>query len=208
MRIAIDFDGVIADIPKSKSEWIRNRLGIHVPPWKTDREKCIPIIGEGFYAEMTEKVYKDIDEAVEVKDAGKSLEELKNDGNLLYFVTSRTQERMQFALEWLKLKQMHSYFDDFYCAADDPSKALFIEKHKIDAIIDDELRFLLGLPEHTIKVLLATGGVSQLNDLHIVEVDVDGRIIISKTLDTMHKEKIRYAPNWNYICKIIRFLKN
>lgn len=206
MHIAIDFDGVIADIPKSKSEWIRNKLEIHVPPWKTDREKCVPIIGEGFYTEMTEKVYREIGETVEVKDARKSLEELKNAGNLLYFVTSRTQERMQFALEWLKLKQMYDYFDDFYCAADDPSKALFVERQKIDAIIDDELRFLLGLPEHTIKILLATGGTAQLNDLHIIKINVDGKIQMSKTVDVMHKENIRFAPNWNYICKIIKLL--
>ena len=44
MRLAIDFDGTIADTNRVKGRLNLGKLGIVVEPWRCDRTHCVPII--------------------------------------------------------------------------------------------------------------------------------------------------------------------
>ena len=58
MRIAIDYDGTIADTNRVKADWILQNLGQVVAPWNCDRTNCVPIIGESAYQIMGDVVYE------------------------------------------------------------------------------------------------------------------------------------------------------
>ena len=58
MRLAIDFDGTIADTNRVKAAWILDKLGVVVEPWRCDRTSCVPIIGAAAYEEMSDHVYE------------------------------------------------------------------------------------------------------------------------------------------------------
>ncbi len=152
--VIIDFDGVIANTPELKSDWIRKNLNLLVPSWHTDRENCIPLIGEQNYERMAEEVYTDsgISEILGMRNG---IYRLKSLGFKLYVLTSRAPNRQQYARKWLSEKGLMQYFEDFLCI-DGSSKAPFIERLSPYAVIDDEMRFLMNLDNNLLKILLTT----------------------------------------------------
>lgn len=102
MVIGIDFDGTIADTNTLKAEWIRQRLGLVIPPYLCDHTSCIGAVGRDNYKEMGDWVYGR-EMTMALSPVPGALEALGRLGRYhkLVVVTARTGERSGFAEEWL-----------------------------------------------------------------------------------------------------------
>lgn len=94
MKIGLDFDGVIADCGKLKSEGAKLLYGVDIPGERFKKELVLEtgILTEDQYRKVQAMVYsrRDIGMRMEpVKDALKYLRMVLNDGHDLRVITSR-----------------------------------------------------------------------------------------------------------------------
>jgi phosphoglycolate phosphatase-like HAD superfamily hydrolase len=142
MRLAIDFDGTVADTNRAKTAWILKNLGTVIEPWHCDRTSCVPIIGLPAYEQMSSQVYER--EATlttpEVPEAIACLKSLANRYEL-HIVTARPARRMLYAREWFIQNQCLELIHTFHSSAGS-SKAAICASIEAVALIDDDLRHL------------------------------------------------------------------
>lgn len=105
MKIGLDFDGVISDSGKLKSDMAKKHYGLDIPPERFKREI---VISEGY---MTGDGYRDLLNIVYgTREAGllmepvfemkESIEELLSMGHSVVVITSRVDEKLEIAKEW------------------------------------------------------------------------------------------------------------
>ena len=105
MKIGLDFDGVISDCGKLKSEGAKRLYGIEVPP--SDFKKEIVVGGGYLTAEQYRELQRIIYETTEygllmepVEGALFHIPQLLSEGHTILVVTSRYGESLELAKEW------------------------------------------------------------------------------------------------------------
>lgn len=145
MRLAIDFDGTIADTNRAKAAWISRQLGLALEPWQCDRTSCVPIIGIDAYENMANDVYNRESTLVtpEVPGALDALLRLSTSAELV-LVTARPPESLEFAREWLTQNDRVHLFREFHSSRPS-SKEAICRAIGASILIDDDLRHLQSM---------------------------------------------------------------
>lgn len=115
MKIGLDFDGVIADCGKLKSDGALKLYGLEIPPEKFKKEI---VIGEGHltaeqYLSLQQSIYgtREIGFLMElVPEVDLHLAKLLEDGHTLVVITSRGEKELGIAREWSELKGLSLEF--------------------------------------------------------------------------------------------------
>lgn len=188
VKYGLDFNGVIADTNRAKSDWIRRNLNVEVEPWKTDKTSCVPIIGAEEYRKMSEYVFSRVSTLLTpvVSGALSGVACLSRHADL-YLVTMRSGERMDYAKEWLGQMDILRYFKGFgdirRSDGTAKTKVELAREFGLDVMIDDDERHLVpGIAKE--KLILFKNGAS--SD-YIVPNGVD------------------LATSWNDVCKILGY---
>lgn len=174
--IAIDYDGVVADTNRVKSQWIGTHLDIEIPPSLCNRSDCVPLIGESSYERMAAEVYeRDATLAAPaVKGAKRALEMLADRWRLL-LVTARTQERLSYAAQWLAKHQLHHLFADLR-SSEGTRKTDIALGVGAAVLVDDDIRHLKSTPSGSPRLILFSPGV-------VREIDATDGILVADSWD-------------------------
>ncbi len=186
MKFGIDYDGTIADTSSMKVIWIKENLGKDVPPWKTDRTSCVPLIGLENYEKMSDAVYEsDLTmRAPEIPGAIKAIKKLAKKGEL-YIITARLAHRVKYAQEWLASKGILELFSGFRTS----DKVNGIKKTKqelclelgLDILIDDDQRHLVEIKLPKLRKILIKHGSSE--EIRLPDIE--------------------YVKSWNDVLKLL-----
>ncbi len=112
MNIGLDFDGVISDAGKLKSDGAKKLYNIDIPPEKCKKEM---VVGEGWlsleqYRALQKRIYGTREIGLlmnEVKDAGVYIKRLLKEGHILTVVTSRGVPESIIAKEWMVKRRLN-----------------------------------------------------------------------------------------------------
>ena len=151
MRIGLDFDGVICDSGKLKSEGAKALYGIDIPPAKFKKE----IVVGGKY--LTLEQYRELQEVIYgTRTAGLLMEpvvgvlsflpRLVDDGHRVLVITSRAEVSLEIAKEWSTQQKLRL---DFVGVGYGNSKA--DAANGLDLFVDDDLdklKPLIGVVPH------------------------------------------------------------
>ena len=113
-KIALDFDGTIADSNGMKSILIKEKLGLDIPAWQGDHTLCAPQIGEEAYKTISNIVY-DRASTLETPPLPGVLELLPELAKVaeIHLLTARPEKRVAYAKEWLEKYHLAQYFQSF-----------------------------------------------------------------------------------------------
>ncbi|MPZ98315.1 MAG: hypothetical protein GEU80_03085 [Dehalococcoidia bacterium] len=102
MRIALDFDGTIADAVGAKVRYARERYAVTLPPEDSMRPGAVPLMGLEAYEQMIRDVFGSplTLEMEPMPGAVQALHRLQRDHEL-YVVTARLDEEVDYAGTWL-----------------------------------------------------------------------------------------------------------
>lgn len=158
LRIAIDYDGTIADTNEVKASWIKQHLGIEVPSWKCDRTSCIPIIGVANYELMGEFVYGE-EATAKTKPVSGAIQAMGTLSDLasLFVVTNRRTSNITFAQKWLKAQSIATLVQAVMSSAQ-RSKARICADLGISLLLDDDIRHLVAAENTELEVVLFKPG--------------------------------------------------
>ena len=153
MRLAIDFDGVIADTSTLKQAYVKERLGQEVSIAETDKATLPTIIGEESYKEMIRAIYSSKPlEAPVVEGAKKCLKELAKHHTLI-IVTNRSDEEIHVMTSYL---QKHGLQHDKVVNTPGQSKEEICLAEGVDAILEDSLAQLARFKRGRTRLYLLT----------------------------------------------------
>lgn len=100
--ICLDFDGVVADTLRLKSEWLRVRLGVCLPAHLLDRSSLVPIIGADCYSLMQRSLGgADTLGARPLPQAVQSIKRIATCASI-HVVTARSAEKVHWVDLWLR----------------------------------------------------------------------------------------------------------
>lgn len=106
LNIGLDFDGVIADCGKLKSDIALELYGVTISASDFKRELVVGnnILTDSQYTELQNKIYgtREYGFRIEpVTDAFTSIQKLKELGHRVQVITSRSEQNLNIAQEWL-----------------------------------------------------------------------------------------------------------
>ena len=167
--IGIDYDGTIANTSEVKADWIRAHVEMEIPPWKTDRTSCVPIIGLQTYERMGQFVYER-EGSLRARDVPGSLDAIKELARnfRIFIVTARKSEQIRWCKEWLRERDLDSLIHAYFSTAgnsphgSEPSKLQVCRDHDIDVLIDDDERHLEGSEVPHVRRILLKSGCSEM----------------------------------------------
>ena len=164
MRIAIDYDGTVADTNHVKADWIMQNLGQVVEPWNCDYTNCVPIIGEPAYRKMGDVVYEREStlQTSEVPGAVEAIRLLARKAEIS-IVTARSPGRMAFAREWFSMKGLQGLVREFQ-SSKGSSKEDVCRTIAADVLIDDDIRHLRDVRLPGLKRILLQHGREDLQE--------------------------------------------
>lgn len=145
--IGVDYDGVIGDTGRMKVDWIRERTGLVVMPWQTDRTTCVELIGLEAYEEMGHAVYeRELTLAAPpVRGSIEALTQLCRHREV-FVITARSHRWAVHAEEWLWNQNLTHRLAGVRCIklADGTArtKADLCRELGVQAMIDDDERHL------------------------------------------------------------------
>ena len=183
IRIAVDYDGTIADTNLVKSEWLKRNIDIDIPPWRCDRTLCAAIIGEEKYNEMAGYVYgQELSlSALEVDGAKEGIKKLKELGSV-FVLTARDVEALQWAKIWLEENGVSNNVEQVITSLGQP-KLKLCQQYGINILIDDDQRHICEEE---------AGGILRI----LLKNGMDG------TLDI--PEYITICKNWGEVLTVVR----
>ena len=166
--IGLDYDGTIADTGIAKTAWIREHLGLEIPPWSTDRTMCVPIIGAENYEHMGRVVYAPDASmlADEVPGAAAAIRSMAA-RHRLYIVTARNADQVAWARAWLAGRGLDECIDGYLSSAaraadgSRTTKAQLCHDYQIDILIDDDERHLRDSSLAGLRRILLKNGCDQ-----------------------------------------------
>lgn len=167
--IGIDYDGTIANTSEVKAQWIRAHVGMEIPPWKTDRTSCVPIIGLENYERMGQFIYER-EGSLRARDVPGSLNGIRKlaKKSKIFIVTARKSHQIRWSREWLRERGLHSLIHAYFSSAGDspdggePSKLRVCHDHNIDILIDDDERHLEGSEVPNVRRILLKSGCTEM----------------------------------------------
>lgn len=161
-KLALDFDGTIADTNAMKSILIREKLGLDIPAWQCDHTLCAPQIGEEAYQEISNIVY-DRESTLKTPPLPGVPELLPKLAEVaeIHLLTARPAYRLAFAKEWLENLQLDGYFQSFLTshAVDRtwrPKLDVCAEKG-FSLLLEDDARHLQQETDGIARVLIKNG---------------------------------------------------
>ena len=165
IKIAVDYDGTIADTNLVKSEWLKRNMGIDVPPWRCDRTLCEAIIGKEKYDEMAKYVYgRELSlGASEVRGAREALKQLKELGSI-FVLTARNIETLQWAEMWLAENGVNDNVDEVISSLGQP-KLKLCQQYGIKVLIDDDQRHIFEEEPSDIRKILLKNGMDGILEI-------------------------------------------
>jgi len=109
MKIGLDFDGVISDCSRLKSDGAEQLYGLKIPPEKFKKELVVDtgILTLEQYRYLQKQIYGNREIGLKMLPVSGVLEfvpRLRRDGHDLIIVTSRGELESKVAQEWMKLK--------------------------------------------------------------------------------------------------------
>lgn len=173
MKIGLDFDGVVSDCGKLKSDGAKELYGVEIPPHKFKKEI---VIGEGHltsdqYRELQRIIYgtRKIGFLMElVSGVAHYIPRLVDEGHEILVVTSRSETALQIAKEWTHRQGLSLNFVGvgYGNSKEDAAQGL-------DVYIDDDLDKLEPLVGVVQNLFLFSWGYNE----HIQEGKVAQRIV-------------------------------
>jgi uncharacterized HAD superfamily protein len=111
MRIGLDFDGVISDCGRLKSQGAKILYGVEIPPEKFKKELVVDtgILTLEQYRHLQKQIYGTREIGLTMLPVGGVLEfvpKLQQEGYDLMVVTSRDEAESEIAREWMKQKNI------------------------------------------------------------------------------------------------------
>ena len=110
MKIGLDFDGVISDNGRLKSEGARKLYGIDISPDKFKRELVVGagILTSDEYTELQKQIYENPEIGLKmlypVSGALEYIQRLQKEGHDITIISSRgVEKKLQIAKEWIKI---------------------------------------------------------------------------------------------------------
>ena len=162
MRIGIDIDDVITDTSSSIRKYIENFKN------NEDLYEHIEAVMRGemptenikrFYKENSFGIFKD---AKLKENASETIQELVNDGNEIYLITARTNEKFFDGIEQLTidiLKENNIPYAQIIFNSYD--KAKICKDNNIDIMIDDSIQHCENVAKENIKTIVFTSMVNE-----------------------------------------------
>lgn len=139
--IGIDFDGTLADTNTLKSLWIKERLGLTIPPYLCDHTSCITDVGRENYREMGDHVYgEQMTAAVQPVPGALAAVRKLRESHELVIVSARTGERAGFVERWLDKRPETTGIRVVGVKTSLVSKLQVCAEQGISALIDDDER--------------------------------------------------------------------
>ncbi len=183
IKIAVDYDGTIADTNLVKSEWLKRNMDIDIPPWRCDRTLCEAIIGKEKYNEMAKYVYgRELSlGAPEVHGAREGLKQLKELGSV-FVLTARDVEALQWAEMWLTENGVNDNVDEIITSLGQP-KLKLCQHYGINVLIDDDQRYIFKEEPSDIRRIFLKNGMDE-------------------TLET--PEYVTICRNWGEVLAVVR----
>ena len=109
MRIGLDFDGVISDCGRLKSDAAKILYGVEIPSERFKKELVVDtgILTTEQYKDLQRQIYGNREiglSMLPVDGVFEFLPRLQKEGHYLSIITSRGVPESEIALEWMKLK--------------------------------------------------------------------------------------------------------
>lgn len=151
MRIGLDFDGVITDCGKLKSERARQNYGIEIPPERFKKELVVDtgILTLKQYRYLQKQIYETREIGLTMSPVEGVLEfvpRLQQEGYMLTIVTSRDNSASNIAREWMKMNGL-----DVHLISSGLGRSKANVCKDLDVYIDDDLdklEPLIGIVPH------------------------------------------------------------
>ena len=161
MKIGLDFDGVISDCGRLKSDGARFLYGVEIPPERFKKELVVDmgILTLEQYRNLQKQIYGTREIGLTMLPVDGVLElapKLQEDGHDLMIVTSRGEPESEIAREWMRLKSLDLHLVGVGSGASkaDACKGL-------DVYIDDDLDKLEPLVDSVPHRYLFSWGYNQ-----------------------------------------------
>ena len=161
-KIALDFDGTIADTNRPKAALIKKLYDIDLEPWQCDHTLCLPTLGIERCQEVGKVVYEEEStlETPPLPDVLELLPKLAEQAEL-YMVTARDTRRMAFTQTWLKQHGLYDHFHGFWTnATPQPPERFKLDvcrENGLELLMDDDIRHLPTGWDEIAKVLIKPG---------------------------------------------------
>lgn len=165
LKLAVDYDGVIADTNSIKAEWIKANLGLNIPTWRCDDTSLVPgIMDQRQHQKMARVVYGKSSSlmAQPVSGAIDGLHTLSRIA-ALYIVTARPPSRLQWAREWIKSHGLGRVISGIV-STQYPSKRTKKDiciKNGFHLLIDDDRGWIDDFADLRIPVIFFKSGLPQ-----------------------------------------------
>ncbi len=174
LKIAIDFDGTIANTNSLKKNWIFENLGTEIESWLCDRSSCEKKIEKTDYDRMSKIIYSKENTALLETNPGvvNSIKELKKLNIAMSVLTARNKNNFEYAKEWLKKNNLWFYFDNVISQQNEgeKTKAEMAKELGCKVLIDDDERHLGDTSENDIIGILLKIGAEQ-NSINIENME-------------------------------------
>ncbi|MBN2089592.1 hypothetical protein JW964_08260 [candidate division KSB1 bacterium] len=168
-KLALDFDGTIANTNIVKSALIHEKFGVTIPPWQCDHTLCVPQIGEEAYREISSVVFEEESTLATppLEGAVGIIQKLAEEFEL-YLVTARPERRLAYARQWLKNHHLEQCFQKLISSRLPDGgfilKLQICQENQLDLLIDDDSRHLTVLGyENILRLLMKDGYESGLD---------------------------------------------
>ena len=144
-RIALDFDGTIADTNTLKAQLLTERFGIEMPPYRCDRTSCVPLIGVDAYNEISSYAYgpQGTRSVPPIEGAREFIRSVAGQTSI-YVVTARNEITFPYAVEWLEREGLRRFCSEVVSMAGRPKHTIATE-FGCTALVDDDARHLIAL---------------------------------------------------------------
>lgn len=149
IRVAFDFDGVIADTTSKKINWLKENKNISLN--RVDKTNFYKLLSSFYSNYEIDELYKCMSKSIFIEDVLLSTEEvtnalssLKKISNMyeIYIVSSRTPNMLKSVKKWLKLNDADKYIKKIISSSN-RSKQDICVMNNIDFLCDDDVRHLL-----------------------------------------------------------------
>ncbi len=171
MRIGIDIDDVITDTSLAMKKYIEkydNNSDIHNYMEEIMRGEMPTEEIKEFFRENGTNIFKD---ATVKLNASKVIQELLNNENEIFIITSRGEEKFegseQLTLEFLKFNKINYtmiLFNSF-------EKAKVCKDNHIDVMIDDSAKYCNEIKKQNMDAILFNSEVNKLSDVNLPRVN-------------------------------------
>lgn len=150
IRIALDFDGVLADTLILKQRWLADHMHLTCEARLLTRGYLVDLIGEKKYADMQQKIgYEDTLTCAPVRGCLKTIRALSGKFEFV-IVTSRYLEKMKWVDRWLEKYLFKEYITNVI-NAEGEEKLVVSKRNECDYLVDNDLRHLIPNVQRNIK---------------------------------------------------------